>query len=93
MKYLFVGGPQDGKRIAIYGNMDRVRFPVLTESVTMTTRGMDIAYEAVEYYRTKLHASEAEFVVYAFSGLTISGVISRLIEGYSAGVEQMSKKG
>lgn len=80
MNTLLIGGTNDGKRMDIPAQHDRIRLPVssyLSDSSNLVSVQMEI------YEHQRLRGGSTTFVVFAIQGMTGDQIIEKLIQCYS----------
>lgn len=83
MKYLFIGGDRDGKRIEVEPThtvvfmKDRPYIPIIIKQEPLAAN-----FETIEYHRLDLRGEKNLHPVYVIHGMTADVAIEKLIEHY-----------
>lgn len=79
MKYLFIGGSNDGRRIDVYRLMPYVQLYVRRKHVVCEPPEQ---VETETYKAMPFRGKSCEFWIYVLDGMTADSLIQRLIDAY-----------
>ena len=96
MKYLFVGGPLDGKWSATDGRPYWRAHETIDPKPAELWEGVsvepsEILFRTVEYHSLKFRENESEFLIYVTKPFDKGGVFKRLMECYRPQLESEGK--
>jgi hypothetical protein len=85
LKYLFIGGSSDGRRIAVPNTEISIHISVPDPycayvPLKLVNEGVRQSHE--EYRPIRIRGHEKEFIVFGFNGLNVDDVLERLIEKF-----------